>query len=113
MSKPNASYIVSDGKAYAKDEMGSIIKKIINKQTLKINLPRAPILASVFCLEKIYGLFGSMPFLHTEKIKEITAANWSCDSTGLWEELKMGPIYSMQGGVTETTNWYKENGWMH
>lgn len=113
LQAPNASYIVSDGRAYAKDEMGSVIKKVIGRSTLKINLPRAPILASVFCIEKIYALFGSMPFLHTEKIKEITAVNWSCDSTGLWEELKRKPAYSMQDGITETANWYKENGWMH
>ena len=110
---PNASYIVSDGRAYAKDEMGSIIKKVMNKRALKINLPRAPIIASVFCIEKIYALFGSMPFLHTEKIKEITAPNWSCDSACLWEELKMEPAYTMQEGITETVNWYRENGWLH
>jgi nucleoside-diphosphate-sugar epimerase len=79
----DASYIVSDGRTYGKDEMGSIIKKIINKRTLKINLRRTPILSTEFCIEKIYALFGSMHFLHTEKIKEITASNWSCDSARL------------------------------
>jgi len=113
LPRPNTSYIVSDGKAYANDEMGSIIKKILNKRTLKIHLPRIPILASVFCIEKVYALFASMPFLHTEKIKEITATNWSCDSDSLWKELKMNPAYTMEAGITETINWYRENGWLN
>ncbi len=112
-AKPNTCYHVSDGNTYTQYDMGIIIKKILGRQTIKINLPRFPVLASIFFIEKIYALFGRMPFLHAEKIKEITAVNWSCDDTSLLEELSVKPGYTMEKAVTETIAWYRENGWLH
>lgn len=107
------SYIISDGKAYEKEDIGNIIRKIMNKKTIKIKLPLPPLIASVFCMEKIYSLFGRMPFLHTEKLKEITAPNWSCDSSGVWDEFDLNPEYTLEKGLLETVIWCKEMGWLH
>ncbi len=109
----HASYLVSDGTAYTKEDLGSAIRMILDRQTIKIRLPLAPIRASLFCMEKIYSLLGRVPFLHREKLKEMTAPNWLCDSCELWQELGIHPAYTLEAGLLETANWYKEKGWLH
>jgi nucleoside-diphosphate-sugar epimerase len=112
LEKPQNCYLVSDGKNYTNEEFGSAIRRITGRPTLKWKIPLAPARATVFLLEKIYAVAGRMPFLHSEKLKEVTALNWSCDSGETWQELGILPDYTLETGLLETAGWYKENGWL-
>jgi UDP-glucose 4-epimerase len=105
-------YIASDGKNYGRNDMGTIIQELLNKRTMKIRLPYFLVGAPVFVLEKIYSFFGRMPFINSEKLKEITALNWSCDGSALWKEINASPSYTLEHAVKETFDWYKEMGWL-
>ncbi len=106
------SYLASDGNSYTNEDMLMLIWKIVDKPAIKIRVPLAPVRASVFFLEKLYSLFNRMPFLHCEKLEEITALNWSCNSSELWQDLGTAPKYSLEAGLYETARWYRENGWL-
>lgn len=107
------SWLVSDGMVYSKEALGNALRKVLDRQTMKVRLPLLPIRAAVFGMEKMYSLFGSMPFLHLEKLKEMAAPNWSCDSQPTWETLGIQPSYTLESGLRETACWYKEHGWLH
>jgi nucleoside-diphosphate-sugar epimerase len=111
-AQPATSYIVSDGNAYPKEEMGNLLRGILHTRATKIYLPALPVKASIFVLEKAMAMFGKMPFLNTDKLKEITAQNWYCNSSNLWADLQMQPAYTLEQALTETANWYIENGWL-
>ncbi len=111
-AQPQSSYIVSDGNAYPKEEMGNLLRKILRSRARKIYLPAWPIKGSIFVMEKTMAIFGKMPFLNTDKLKEITAQNWSCNSSSLWTDLNLTPSYTLEQALTETANWYIENGWL-
>ena len=113
INSSNKSYFVSDTKAYNKEELGMIAKKILNKKTFKIKIPSLPIRIIIASIEKIQGLiFGSLPFLNTEKVNEISSPNWLCNSTGLWNDLSSSPEYYLEKGLTETIDWYKTHTWL-
>ncbi len=107
-----ASYLVSDGVAYNKKDLSRCIRKILERPTIKIRLPLSLSRAVVWGTEKISSLFGRLPFFHSEKLREIAAPNWLCDSQELWKELEIQPDYTLEGGLMETSRWYKEKGWI-
>lgn len=108
----NRSYIVSDGKGYNKDELGQTIKNILDKKTFVIKLPAAPIYFIIGVIETIYKIFGTLPFLNTEKVAEISSANWLCDSQDIWNDLQTEPHYLLDNGMKETVEWYQQNKWL-
>jgi len=106
------SFIVSDGEAYDKEALGTAIKAILEKKTMKIKLPLAPIMLVIRLLESLYKISGKKPFLNREKLREISSANWLCKSDKFWEVLQTKPQYSLATGMKETIEWYKENRWL-
>jgi len=106
------SWLVSDGVAYNKEDLGNTLRNVLNRQTIKIRLPLAPVRAAAFCMEKTYSLFDRMPFLHLDKLKEMAAPNWLCDSHEIWEELGIQPLYTLESGLQEAASWYDQNGWL-
>ncbi len=108
----NSQYIISDNKNYNKKELGSIIKQVLQKKTLRFSIPVTPILWIAAIVEALYRIFApeKMPLLTREKIKEISCANWSCDADDVWKTIGTNPQYDLQSGMKQTINWYKENG---
>jgi nucleoside-diphosphate-sugar epimerase len=67
---------------------------------------------TVFAVEKIYNLFGTLPFLNAEKLDEISRPNWLCDSTEVWKTLGQSPEYDLERGMKATIDWYIDKGWI-
>jgi len=112
-SSVNTSYIVSDGKAYYKEELGNTLKSLLHKKTIKLKIPALPVHLVIAVIEWMQQLFtNTLPFLNTEKVKEISSANWLCDSSALWNELSSTPHYSLEAGMKETVEWYQQNHWL-
>lgn len=108
----NRSYFVSDGREYNKEQLGETVRVILKKSTLKIKIPANFIRVAIASVEAVYKVFGTLPFLNTEKVNEISSANWLCDSSELWTDLDLKPGYYLQEGMRETIKWYKENNWL-
>ncbi len=108
----NEQYIVSDGKNYNKKELGSIIKRILNKNTIKLFIPVTPVLWIAGLIEVVYKIVApnKTPLLTKEKINEISAANWSCDAKMVWEVLGTKPRHDLESGMLHTIEWYDNNG---
>jgi len=105
-------YIVSDNKNYDKNELGAIVKRILNKKTIKFFIPVTPVLWVAALVELIYKVVApkKMPLLTKEKINEISCANWSCDAKDVWNVLGKQPQYDLQSGMEQTIEWYREKG---
>jgi nucleoside-diphosphate-sugar epimerase len=109
----NCSYIVSDGIDYNKEILGTTVKSLLNKKTLKIKIPELPIRIVITAIEKVHQLFWNrLPFLNIDKVNEISSPNWLCNSSQLWDDLTSAPNYFLEDGMKETVMWYKENGWL-
>ncbi len=108
----SGQYIVSDNRNYDKKELGFIVKDILKKKTFKLFIPVTPVLWIAGVIEFIYKTFAptKTPLLTKEKINEISAANWSCDASEVWNVLEKQPKYNLQTGMNQTIEWYKANG---
>ncbi|MBS1506356.1 MAG: NAD(P)-dependent oxidoreductase [Bacteroidetes bacterium] len=106
------AFIISDGENYSKEGLGATVRTTLSKKTIVLKIPATPFRWLIGAVESVYILFGKLPFLNTEKVDEISSANWLCDSQDFWEEVSSKPTYSLEQGIRETVAWYKEKGWI-
>lgn len=108
----NKSYFVTDGKSYTTEEFAQICKKLLNRRTIKIVVPK-PIVKSIFNISERWAHFRKkITVLNSDKYNELVSENWSCDSTKTIEDFDFTPKYTLEKGVKVTLDWYKENQWL-
>lgn len=105
----NKSYFAADGLNYTGEEFASVVKKVLDKKTVRIVFPNGVIKPIAYILEHVSRMFGRSSILNTEKYKEFTALNWLCDSTPAQTELNFKAEYGLEKGIEESVFWFKEN----
>ncbi|HEY9007750.1 NAD-dependent epimerase/dehydratase family protein [Ohtaekwangia sp.] len=108
----NRSYFVADGHGYDRYALAAIVKKILNKNTFRIHLPLTVVKAIALFQEGIGAISGNSPILNREKLSELTATDWSCNIDQLKNDIGFSPRYTLENGMAETLQWYKENKWL-
>jgi len=111
--KKNVAYFATDLAVHTSTSYTKAIKKALgNKAALKIKLPITVVKMLGFASEKIGGLFGNYPALNVEKVNELEANSWICDTQPLIEDLNYKPLYDLEKGLRESIEWYKMNNWL-
>lgn len=105
-------YFISDGHVYNGDDLNRAIKQSLNKKTIKINLPLWLVKIVASCSEIWGNILGNYPILNNDKLNELKALNWQCDSPTAFEELKYSPEYNLSKGIDKTVQWYLKNKWL-
>jgi nucleoside-diphosphate-sugar epimerase len=112
-SRQNVAYFVTDLGIYSSTSYNEIIRKALGrKKSLKIRLPIPLVKTLGFIAEKAGQLTGSYPALNIEKVNELEAKSWNCDTKNLVENLNFKPKYKLIEGLRESIAWYKENNWL-
>ena len=106
------SYFASDGKEYDTEQFAAIARKHLKKKTLRLVIPSGIVKQIAFSLEKIYGLWGQIPTLNSDKFKVLSSKNWKCETEPLEKDFGFTAEYDLDRGVAETIDWYKKNKWL-
>ncbi|GAB3817777.1 NAD-dependent epimerase/dehydratase family protein [Pontibacter rugosus] len=107
-----ASYNLSDGNSYSRYALADITKRVLGKKAVRIHLPMGVVKVVAQVLEMAYAKGDKVPALNTEKLNELTAANWNCSIAKGKRELGFVPEYDLETGLAQTLQWYKENKWL-
>lgn len=114
-SKPvqHRKFIVSDGKAYTTEDLGAAVRAALgDKKTLKIRVPLGLVKQIAGVIETIGQWQNKPTTLNRNKIQELSAENWHCDASPLFEELSFQPEFDLYRGMHQTVNWYRQAGWL-
>lgn len=106
------AYFVSDGQAYAADDLGRYSKMVLNRKTLKLKVPVLLVRGVAQVLEGIGKLSGKTPALNLEKVRELASTNWRCDIKPLKEDFGWQAQYDLEKGLAETLQWYRQEKWL-
>lgn len=107
------TYFISSVQAeYDWPHVARLVKKALNKTVFSIRVPHAVIYLAGGISQFLGKFKKKPPILTLEKAQEIVQASWSCDPQKAVEELGYKESYSLETGIPETINWYKEKGWM-
>lgn len=109
--KMHQSYFATDGNIYSAADFPNAIQKSLNKKVISLKLPVTLIKFIAYLSEKTAFFTGKFPTLYSERVHEIKARNWSCDTSNLQEDLGFKANYNLEKGIEETVHWYKNNKW--
>jgi nucleoside-diphosphate-sugar epimerase len=105
-------YNISDGKVYNRYAFADAAKKETHKKTIRLQLPLALIKTMAAAMDALYKKSRNTPVLNKDKVKELTATDWSCSITKSQRDLDYLPSYDLESGMAETVQWYKANNWI-
>lgn len=111
--KKNVAYFVTDLEVHTSTAYNAAIRAALcRKRTLKVRLP-IPIVRMIgYLAEKSGKVTGNYPALNIEKVNELEAKSWKCDTKNLQEDLAYAPEYNLKKGLAESIDWYKRNNWI-
>ncbi len=108
----NKTYNLSDGKVYEAVFLNRVIKELLNKKTLSIQLPYA-MLKTIAAVATVVGRIMQKPsIINNDKLKEMKQPNWSCDASSIQKDTGFKPKITLTEGMTQTIKWYKDNDWI-
>jgi len=104
----NKGYFVSDGTIYPGDKLYNILKRVLNKKTIKLTIP-IPIMKGIAAISEGIGrLRGQTPLLNRNKVKEYFARSFAVDIQDLKKDFNFAPQYDLESGLEETIAWCKQ-----
>lgn len=106
------AYFAADGRVYSGSDFPAAIQKSLAKKAISVKLPIALIKVIAYLSEKIGMLTGKFPTLYLERVHEIKARNWKCDTSGLQHDLDFKSSYTLEQAIDATVKWYKKNQWL-
>lgn len=107
------AYYISENKGYTQKEFRDIVCRALGK---KWALPVVCPLWIVKVVCSILTRYGKMTLkpttLNNDKYKIIKQRNWLCDTTPAQQDFGFNPQYSLEQGVKEAIDWYKQASWL-
>lgn len=108
----NKSYCVSDGNPYSEYDFGRIVAKCLNRKIVHVQVPLSIARAFASVSEKWSSVSGKAPLLNVDKINELSAKSWCCDTRPLMEDFFFRAEYDLNSGMSETIDWYRKMKWL-
>jgi len=105
-------YFVSDGNTYTSDQLNQYIKSYLNRKTISVTLPVGLLKVISKISESMGKITQSYPILNQDKLNELTAESWICDTAECFEDSDFVPEFPLDKGVPLTIDWYKHNNWL-
>jgi nucleoside-diphosphate-sugar epimerase len=102
-----ATYCIADERSYSMNEIAQVIAKEVGVQLPSSHMPIWLAIILAACSAVPAKLFGFIPPLSFDKIKEVKS-NWVCDISMAKENLGYKPIIRFEEGIKKTVEWYME-----
>ncbi len=105
-------FYVSRFETFSWDEVGSAIANALAKTYRRISFPQWLAIAAGLAGDTWSGLTGRAATINSQKVRELLAPSWICDSSKARAVLGFNPETNLEYGVNQTANWYRQNGWL-
>ena len=108
----NETYLLGSKRPYAWNEVKRAATDALD--TWAVTVPVPPLLVGgVGALAEAWGaLTGTYPPLNRDKAREIRHAITACSIEKAQQHFDFAPQISLSAGVSNTIDWYKEQGWL-
>lgn len=106
------TFNLTDGNTYSRYAIADLIADVTGRKAFRIHLPVGLVSAVAGMLEFLYRWSEKYPVLYRERISEVTAESWDCDTELIRTELGFTPKYNLESGLIETLQWYFIQKWL-
>ncbi len=106
------TYCIGSDKFYTWEEVAEVLKNVFGKKALKIRLPHWLVYVSG-AVSQFFSIFKKRPStFNFEKAKDFVQKYQICDISKAEKELGYKPEISLEEGIKETIDWYREVNWL-
>lgn len=113
---PNAkgqTYFIGSDDSYTWPEIANLTGAIMGKRKLiTMRIPHSVVLGIAGTVGVLGKLIGKPPVLDYEKGIDLIQPYWICSSKKAHEHFGYKQLVSLQDGIQETVEWYRENEWL-
>lgn len=102
------TYHISNGRHYSINEIVHSIESSCRKKVIPIKFPRWSFVIAGYIMEGFARILGFHPPFKHDTANWMTTKFWYSDISKAKKELKYIPKYSLEQGVKETVEYYKE-----
>jgi 2-alkyl-3-oxoalkanoate reductase len=108
-----SAYFVDDGKVYVWLDMLKDIERAVGKPALvRLSIPFPIVRGAALFNEVMSKVTGKAVMLTRDKLMELSAPHWVCDSSDTRRDLGWAPKVSWEEGTRLAAKWYRDNGWL-
>lgn len=110
---PHSTYFVNDGQpVHRLRDIMALVAKASGNWTVPVSVPGGLVWAAegVLALGQRIGLVP--PRITPDKLRELRQQAWTCDANLITANLGFKATVPLAQGISETTAWYRANGWL-
>lgn len=106
-------YFVSSKQYYTWEEIGKTTQEILGKKRiLTVRIPH-PVVFALAAAAGFFNRFSAKPgVLNYEKGIDITRQYWICSIDNAEKDFQFKEEFSLEQGIQQTIEWYKQQGWL-
>jgi nucleoside-diphosphate-sugar epimerase len=106
-------YFVEDGKVYVWREMLAELEKVLERRAfVRVPIPFFVLRGAAVASEGYGRIRGKAMMLTRDKINELSAPHWICDSQKTRTDLGWAPQVEWIEGARRAADWYRQAGWL-
>ncbi len=106
-------YFLSEGTAYTSSQFRRYVASALGRRwVIPVKVPIGALWLVSVIAEKIATLLGKTSTLNRDKFRIMKQRNWICDISDARNELGFEPQYSLERGVNECVEWYRQHKWL-
>jgi nucleoside-diphosphate-sugar epimerase len=105
-------YFLTDGMIHTRSLLMDHIARAVARNPMRITIPIPVALALAHASSFTARLVGSKPLLTPERIRDFTETDWICDDTLARRELGFRSRVSIEQGLADTAQWYRDERWI-
>jgi nucleoside-diphosphate-sugar epimerase len=103
---------IAEATTYNWQDMASKLEVAMNKKLHVLKIPREVFLGAGYASETVSKLLNQAPKLDRRRAKSLAYYTYTCDTTPFKEAFGWQARISLQDGLKETAEWYKQNNWL-
>lgn len=105
-------YFISSEQFYDWPQIGDATQQALGKKAIRIRLPHF-LVYTVAVFAEFFSLFSSKAAtFNIEKARDFVQKYWTCDTSKAKCDLGYSQTISLEDGIKQTIDWYRENKWL-
>ena len=112
MPEARGIYHVAESRSYAWSEIATCISRAVGRSVHTVRIPRFLVQMAAAVSEGGAAVIGRATIFNREKVKELLAPGWLCETVLAKQELGFEAQIPLATGCAETAAWYKQQTWL-
>jgi nucleoside-diphosphate-sugar epimerase len=106
------TYYIADPQSYSWREVCVLVGQAVGRPPIFLPVPGAAIGAAAAVSESFAHAFGRSTMFNREKVRELLAPGWLCETEGARTALGFTAQIPLDEGLRATAAWYRDQGWL-